>query len=87
MILDKRTPGPDQAVSIDFQELHQLVDGIQQNWEEHWDSVKKVHPDEEEVRSWAFRSLVTKCPIKKGQRIEEDMICPNGREQGFRLTG
>ena len=38
----------------------------------HWD--QKVHPDEEEVRSWAFRSLVTKCPIKKGQRIEEDMI-------------
>lgn len=28
VILDKRTPGPDQSVSIDFQELHQLVDGI-----------------------------------------------------------
>lgn len=73
VILDKRTPGPDQAVSIDFQELHQLVDGIRK-LEDALGSVKKVHPDEEEVRSWAFRSLVTKCPIKKGQRIEEDMI-------------
>lgn len=28
VILDKRTPGPDQSVSIDFFELRQLVDGI-----------------------------------------------------------
>ena len=73
VILDKRTPGPDQSVSIDFQELHQLVDGIRK-LEDALGSVKKVHPGEEETRSWAFRSLVTKRPIKKGQRIEEDMI-------------
>lgn len=73
MILDKRTPGPDQSVSIDFQELHQLVDGIRK-LEDALGSVEKVHPGEEETRSWAFRSLVTKRPIKKGQRIEEDMI-------------
>ncbi len=73
VILDKRTPGLDQSVSIDFQELHQLVDGVRK-LEDALGSVKKVHPGEKEVRSWAFRSLVTKCPIKKGQRIEEDMI-------------
>ena len=28
VILDKRTPGPDQSVSIDFSELHALVDGV-----------------------------------------------------------
>ena len=73
VILDKRTPGPDQAVSIDFQELHQLVDGIRKI-ESALGNKKKVHPGEKSVRSWASRSIVTKCPIKKGQRIEEDMI-------------
>lgn len=73
VILDKRTPGPDQVVSIDFQELHQLVDGIRKI-ECAMGDKKKVHPGEETIRSWASRSIVTKCPIKKGQRIEEDMI-------------
>ena len=40
VILDKRTPGPDQSVSIDFQELHQLVDGIRK-LEDALGSVKK----------------------------------------------
>lgn len=73
VILDKRTPGPDQSVSIDFEDLYHLVDGIRKI-ESAMGDQKKVHPGEEPIRSWAFRSLVTKCPIKKGQRIEEDMI-------------
>lgn len=73
VILDKRTPGPDQSVSIDFQDLYQLVDGIRKI-ESAMGNKKSVHPNEEPIRSWAFRSLVTKCEIKKGQRIEEDMI-------------
>ena len=28
VILSKQTPGPDQTVSIDFYDLHNLVDGI-----------------------------------------------------------
>lgn len=73
VILDKRTPGPDQSVSIDFQDLYHLVDGVHKV-ECALGGEKRVHPDEEPIRSWAFRSLVTKCPIKKGQRISEDMI-------------
>ncbi len=73
VILDKKMQAPDQPVSIDFDDLYHLVDGIRKI-ESAMGNQKKVHPEEQQNRSWAFRSLVTRCPIKKGQRIEEDMI-------------
>lgn len=73
VILDKKMQAPDQPVSIDFDDLYHLVDGIRKI-ESALGNQKKVHPEERQNRTWAFRSLVTKCPIKKGQRIEEDMI-------------
>lgn len=73
VILDKRTPGPDQSVSIDFEDLYHLVDGVRKV-ESALGAAKTVHRDEEPIRAWAFRSLVTRCPIQKGQRIEENMI-------------
>ena len=73
VILDKKLQAPDQPVSIDFDDLYHLVDGIRKI-ESAMGNQKKVHPEEEQTRTWAFRSLVTRCPIKKGQRIEEDMI-------------
>lgn len=73
VILDKRTPGPDQSVSIDFEDLYHLVDGVHKV-EAAMGNTKKVNADEEPIREWAFRSIVTRCPIAKGTRIEADMI-------------
>lgn len=73
VILSKQTPGPDQSVSIDFHDLHCLCDGIHKI-EKALGSNKIVHENEEPIRKWAFRSIVTKCPIKKGQTIEAEMI-------------
>ena len=70
VILSKQTPGPDQTVSIDFYDLHNLVDGIRKI-EAALGSEKVVH---EVIREWAFRSIVSCCPIKKGQTIKEDMV-------------
>jgi N-acetylneuraminate synthase len=73
VILDKRTPGPDQSVSIDFNELHQLCDGIRKI-EAALGNKKSVHEKEEQIREWAFRSIVSTREIKKGEMIAAEMI-------------
>jgi len=73
VILNKTIPGPDQSVSIDFMELHDLVDGCQKIYKA-LGSEKKVRPKEKEIREWAFRSIVTTCEIKAGSMITQDMI-------------
>ena len=73
VILDKRTPGPDQSVSIDFFELRQLVDGIRKV-EAALGSEKKVHSSEEGIREWAHRSVVSLVDIPEGTTITQEMI-------------
>lgn len=73
VILDKRTPGPDQSVSIDFQDLSHLVDGIRKV-EAAMGDTKAVHGREEKIRAWAFRSIVSTRVIETGETIASDMI-------------
>ena len=73
VILDKRTPGPDQSVSIDFVELRALVDGIRKI-EAALGSEKKIHESEAGVREWAHRSVVSLCAIPAGTALVQDMI-------------
>ena len=73
VILDKRQPGPDQSVSVDFLELATLVEGIRKI-ESALGSEKKVHPREEQIREWAHRSVVSLRDIGKGVVISEDDV-------------
>jgi N,N'-diacetyllegionaminate synthase len=73
VILDKRTPGPDQSVSIDFKDLAQLVDGVRKV-EASLGSEKAVHSREQQIRTWAFRSIVSTSAINAGQIITENLI-------------
>lgn len=73
VILNKQTPGPDQSVSIDFQDLYRLVDGIRKI-ELASGTEKVVHKDESGIREWAFRSIVTLRKIHAGEVITQDMI-------------
>lgn len=73
VIIDKTMPGPDQSVSIDFTQLHDLVDGCRKIYKSMGNE-KKVRPREEKIREWAFRSIVSTCEIKKGSVITQDMI-------------
>lgn len=73
VILNKQTPGPDQMVSIDFQDLYRLVDGIRKI-ELASGGEKFVHKNEEGIREWAFRSVVSLRDIKAGEIISRDMI-------------
>ncbi|MFC1827291.1 N-acetylneuraminate synthase family protein [Thermodesulfobacteriota bacterium] len=73
VILNKLTPGPDQSVSIDFNDLHVLCDGVKKI---HLalGCEKKVQEREAAIRLWAFRSIVSTVDIKKGDIITQDMV-------------
>lgn len=73
VILDKKTPGPDQSVSIDFMDLKNLVDGIRKI-ELSLGSNKSVHSKEKQIREWAFRSIVTTANIKAGDIFSEENL-------------
>ena len=73
VILDKRTPGPDQSVSIDFRDLAQLVDGIRKI-EAALGNEKSIHSRERQIRTWAFRSVVSTRAIGSGEILTADML-------------
>ncbi|MEO7083888.1 MAG: N-acetylneuraminate synthase family protein [Gemmatimonadaceae bacterium] len=73
VILDKRQPGPDQSVSVDFRDLASLVDGVRKV-EKSLGAEKRVHGREAPIRAWAFRSIVTTRAIHAGETIGADMV-------------
>lgn len=73
VILNKQTLGPDQTVSIDFQDLYKLVDGIRKVELASGDE-KVIHKNEKDIREWAFRSIVSTVQIRKGEVITQDMV-------------
>ena len=73
VIIDKRTPGPDQSVSIDMVDLQQLVEGVRKV-EQALGAEKRVHPRERQIREWAFRSVVSLVDIAPGATITADMV-------------
>jgi N-acetylneuraminate synthase len=73
VILDKGQKGPDQSVSIDFQDLANLVDGIRKI-EASRGNVRSVHGREKAIRTWAFRSIVSTQLIPAKTKITQDMV-------------
>ena len=71
--LDKKHNGPDKDVSIDFNQLEQLVKDSKLLFQSLGDK-KQVHKKEVQIRRWAFRSIVSICEIKKDQVITKKMI-------------
>ncbi len=73
VILNKLQPGPDQSVSIDMADLHELVSGVRKI-EQALGSRKAVQPRERQIREWAFRSVVSLVEIESGQEITPHMV-------------
>jgi len=73
VILDKNIPGPDQSVSIDMNDLADLVEGIRKI-EASMGCEKKVHEKEKQIRKWAFRSIVTTQDIPAGSVLTQEML-------------
>jgi N-acetylneuraminate synthase len=72
--LDRSLGGPDASVSVEPEELADLVRGVRAVWEASHGQ-KHVREDEKPVRAWAYRSVVTTRAISQGTRLEPEHIC------------
>lgn len=71
--IDRRLPGPDQAVSIEPEELENLASFADLYHETN--TVKNELKNEElEIKKWARHSIVTTQKIEKNEQIRETMI-------------
>ena len=61
-------PGPDIPVSITPNQLHELVKGVQAIWESRGGR-KEILKEEKPVAKFAYASVVTINPIKKGEKF------------------
>jgi len=69
--LDKKLPGPDHAMSLNPEELKNLIDDIRTVESALGDGLKKVDTSERENRIAARRGLVSTCDIFAGETLSE----------------
>lgn len=69
--IDRRLPGPDQAVSVEPSELEDLCEFAALY---HETSTKKdgLHREEAEIRQWAQHSVVAASTIEKGESLDKE---------------
>lgn len=72
--LDKKMPGPDQAISADPDELKFIVDSAKRIDIMKGDGVKHISKQEREVRRSFRRSIVAKKDLKKSEIITEELL-------------
>lgn len=68
--LNKKMPGPDQKISLELQELSELVKGCKAV-KLALGSTKKILQNEKPVLQFARESIVSKTKIKKGEKFSE----------------
>jgi N-acetylneuraminate synthase len=73
LTLDRTQPGADHAVSIEPDELAELVRGIR-IIEAAGGSEKRVFEGEKPIRAWAHHSIVTLAPVAAGETLTEEKI-------------
>lgn len=71
--LNKLAKGPDHPVSIEPQDLLELVKGARAIFEALGEE-RKIFPEEEQIVAWARHSVVSEKPIRKGSVITKDMV-------------
>jgi N,N'-diacetyllegionaminate synthase len=72
--LDKILPGPDHSMSLDPEELKELVNSVRSVEKALGDGIKRLMPAEAEIQKVARRSIVSTVYIPKGTIIDENMI-------------
>ena len=71
--LDRQQKGPDHPVSIEPNELAELVKGADAIFQALGDE-RKIFKEEEQIVAWARESVVSEVPIQKGRVIAEGMV-------------
>ena len=72
--LDKTLPGPDHKASLNPEELHKMVTTIRDVEKGLGDGIKKVTPEEDEIKKVVRKSIVAAVDIGEGQTITKEMI-------------
>jgi N-acetylneuraminate synthase len=70
--LSNRLHGPDHSLGLDPAELRAMVAGIRHVEAALGESVKRVRPEEEELRAYAQRAIQAILPIATGEQLHED---------------
>lgn len=66
-------PGPDVPISIEPDELGHMIKGSKAIWEAN-NGLKTILPEEQPVIDFAYASVVTTAPIRKGETYTRDNI-------------
>lgn len=74
--LDRNGPFPDDVMSLDPAMMKDLVDGIRKIEQALKGNEKNVLPEEQEIRSWAFHSVVSNADLNKGDEITLENVRP-----------
>ena len=72
--LNRFMKGPDAEVSLEPNEMKQMVNAIKIIDQAKGDGIKKIQPDEEEVRDWAHHSVVSIKDITEGEIINSKQV-------------
>jgi sialic acid synthase SpsE len=74
--LDKNGPFPDDSMSLDPAMMKELTEGVRKVEQAISGREKNIFPEEYEIRSWAFHSVVSNFDLKKGDRITLKNVRP-----------
>ena len=73
--LDRALPGPDHAFALEPAELRRLVEAVRAAEQARGDEgVKVVHPDEQELRDFARRSVFAVRDVAAGEALERSAL-------------
>jgi len=71
--ISRQWPGPDTGISIEPDELHDLIEGTRAVWQARGGS-KNILPEERPVIDFAYATVVTIAPVKKGEAFSKSNI-------------
>lgn len=71
--LTREWPGPDVPISIEPRELKDLIEGSRAIWQAAGGD-KSILPEEQPVIDFAYATVVTVAPVKKGETFRRDNI-------------
>jgi len=71
--LDRQQPGPDHPVSIEPDELSELVKGVDAVFRGRG-AERHIFPEEREIVAWARESVVSEVAIPRGSVITKEMV-------------
>jgi N-acetylneuraminate synthase/N,N'-diacetyllegionaminate synthase len=72
--LDRNMDGPDHKASLEPQELKEMIDAIRNIEVALGDGIKRPNKSEAECAKVVQKSILAKCPIKKGEMLTVENI-------------